>query len=82
MVTQLGRRESGLTTLRQVYKDPARSASRPEELEKILSASVRSCDNELIFLGACDDNPDPKSLEPQHLLQAAADVGIDETFQS
>jgi hypothetical protein len=81
MVTQLGRRESGLTTLRQVYKDPARSASRPEELDKILSASIRSCDNELIFLGACDDNPDFKFLEPQHLLSAAADAGIDENFQ-
>jgi hypothetical protein len=68
MVTQLGRSESGLTTLRQVYKHPARSASRLEELEKILSASIRSCDNELIFLGTCDDNPHLESLEPQHLL--------------
>jgi hypothetical protein len=55
LVAQLGWREPGLSMLRQAYGDAKRSVPGPDELEKILLASTRSCSKVYLLLDALDE---------------------------
>lgn len=58
LVVQLGWREPGLSMLRQAHGDAKRSVPGPDELEKILLASVRSCSTVYVFIDALDECPE------------------------
>jgi hypothetical protein len=58
LVAQLGWREPGLSMLRQAYGDAKRSVLRPDELEKILLASIRSCSKVYLLIDALDECPE------------------------
>lgn len=55
LVAQLGWREPGLSMLRQAYANPNRSVPRPDELEKILLASIKSCNKVFLVMDALDE---------------------------
>jgi hypothetical protein len=55
LVAQLGWREPALTMLRQAYERPGRSIPGPEELKKVLLASIRSWNLVFLFLDALDE---------------------------
>jgi hypothetical protein len=58
LVVQLGWREPGLSMLRQAYGDAKRSVPGPDELEKILLASIRSCSTVHLLMDALDECPE------------------------
>jgi hypothetical protein len=58
LVAQLGWREPGLSMLRQAYGDAKRSVPGPDELEKILLASIRSCSKVYLLVDALDECPE------------------------
>jgi hypothetical protein len=58
LVAQLGWREPGLSMLRQAYGDAKRSVPGPDELEKILLASTRSCSKVYLLIDALDECPE------------------------
>jgi hypothetical protein len=58
LVAQLGWREPGLSMLRHAYGDAKRSVPGPDELEKILLASIRSCSKVHILIDALDECPE------------------------
>jgi hypothetical protein len=58
LVAQLGWREPGLSMLRQAYGDAERIVPGPDELEKILLASVRSCSKVYLLINALDECPE------------------------
>jgi hypothetical protein len=58
LVAQLGWREPGLSMLRQAYVDAKRSVPGPDELEKILLASIRSCSKVYLLVDALDECPE------------------------
>jgi hypothetical protein len=55
LVAQLGWREPGLSMLRKAYDNSNRTVPGANELEKILWASIRSCDVVFLFLDAIDE---------------------------
>jgi hypothetical protein len=58
LVAQLGWMEPGLSMLRQAYKNARQSVPGPDELEKILSASIRSCSKVYLLVDALDECPE------------------------
>jgi hypothetical protein len=58
LVAQLGWREPGLSMLRQAYSDAKRSVPGPDELVKILLASMRSCSKVYLLIDALDECPE------------------------
>jgi hypothetical protein len=58
LVAQLGWREPGLSMLRQAYGDAKKSVPGPDELEKILLASMRSCSKVYLLIDALDECPE------------------------
>jgi hypothetical protein len=58
LVAQLGWREPSLSILRQAYGDAKRSVPGPDELEKILLASIRSCSRVYLLIDALDECPE------------------------
>lgn len=58
LVAQLGWREPGLSVLRQAYERPDRSIPGPDELKKILLASISSWNVVFLFLDALDECPE------------------------
>jgi hypothetical protein len=58
LVAQLGWREPSLSILRQAYGDAKRSVPGPDELEKILLASIRSCSKVYLLIDALDECPE------------------------
>lgn len=57
LVVQLGWREPGLSMLHQAYGDAKRSVLGPDELERILLASIRSCSTVYLLTDALDECP-------------------------
>lgn len=55
LVAQLGWREPGLSMLRQAYERPNRCVPGPDELEKILLASIKSYSTLFLSLDALDE---------------------------
>lgn len=68
LVAQLGWMEPGLSMLRQAYKNPRQSIPGPDELENILSASIRSCSRVYLLLDALDECPEDNDAR-QGVLQ-------------
>lgn len=62
LVAQLGWREPGLSMLRQVYERPNRSAPGLDELQMILSASIKSWGKVFLLLDALDECPEDNDL--------------------
>jgi hypothetical protein len=62
LVAQLGWREPGLSMLRQAYGDAKRSVPGPDELEKILLASIRSCSRVYLLVDALDECPEDHEI--------------------
>jgi len=58
LVAQLGWRELGLSMLRKAYEDPKQNVPGPDELEKILLASIRSCSKVYLLVDALDECPE------------------------
>lgn len=58
LIAQIGWREPGLSMLRQAYSDAKRSVPGPDELEKILLASTRSCSKVYLLIDALDECPE------------------------
>lgn len=58
LVAQLGWREPGLSMLRQAYENSRQSVPGPDELQKILLASIRSCSRVYLLLDALDECPE------------------------
>jgi hypothetical protein len=58
LVAQLGWREPGLSMLRQAYKNARQGVPGPNELEKILLASIRSCSKVYLLVDALDECPE------------------------
>lgn len=58
LVAQLGWREPGLSMLRQTYENSRQSVPGPDELQKILLASIRSCSRVYLLLDALDECPE------------------------
>lgn len=58
LVAQLGWREPGLSMLRQAYGNAKGSAPGPDELVKILLASMRSCSKVYLLVDALDECPE------------------------
>jgi hypothetical protein len=58
LVAQLGWREPGLSMLRQAYENAKSSVPGPDELEKILLASIRSCSKVYLLVDALDECPE------------------------
>jgi hypothetical protein len=58
LVAQLAWREPGLIMLRQAHGDAKRSVPGPDELVKILLASMRSCSKVYLLIDALDECPE------------------------
>jgi hypothetical protein len=58
LVAQLGWREPGLSMLRQAYENASQGVPGPDELEKILLASIRSCSKVYLLVDALDECPE------------------------
>jgi hypothetical protein len=58
LVAQLGWREPGLSMLRQAYENARQGVPGPDELEKILLASIRSCSKVYLLVDALDECPE------------------------
>jgi hypothetical protein len=58
LVAQLGWREPGLSMLRQAYENARPGVPGPDELEKILLASIRSCSKVYLLVDALDECPE------------------------
>jgi len=58
LIAQLGWRELALSMLRQAYASPRQSVIGPDELEKILLASMRSCSIVYLIVDALDECPE------------------------
>lgn len=58
LVAQLGWREPGLSMLRQAWGDAKGSEPRPDELVKILLASIRSYSKVYLLIDALDECPE------------------------
>jgi hypothetical protein len=58
LVAQLGWREPGLSMLRQAYENARQNVLGPDELENILSASIRSCGRVYLLVDALDECPE------------------------
>lgn len=67
LVAQLGWRGAGLSLLRQAYETPGRSVPSPDELAKILTASVMSCGTVYLGLDALDECPEDSDIR-EHVL--------------
>jgi hypothetical protein len=58
LVAQLGWREPGLSMLRWAYENARQGVPGPDELEKILMASIRSCSKVYVLVDALDECPE------------------------
>jgi hypothetical protein len=58
LVAQLGWRQPGLSMLRHAYENARQIMLGPDELEKILLASIRSCGKVYILIDALDECPE------------------------
>ncbi|GAB7364764.1 hypothetical protein MBLNU230_g5562t1 [Neophaeotheca triangularis] len=58
LVAQLGWREPGLSMLRQAYRNSSQSVPGPDELEKILLETIRSCSRVYLLVDALDECPE------------------------
>jgi hypothetical protein len=82
LVAQLGWREPGLSMLRQAYGDAKRSVPGPDELERILLASIRSCSKVYLLIDALDECPEEQETRQsvlariERLTQDAPNLGI------
>jgi hypothetical protein len=68
LVAQLGWRQPGLSMLRQAYENGRQSVPGPDELEKILLASIRSCSKVYLLVDALDECPEDHDAR-QRVLQ-------------
>jgi hypothetical protein len=67
LVAQLGWREPGLSMLLQAYKNTKSSVPGPDELEKILLASVRPCARVYLIMDALDECPEDREARQRVL---------------
>lgn len=58
LVAQLGWRDPGLSMLRQAYENSRQGVPGPDELQKILLESIRSCSRIYLLLDALDECPE------------------------
>jgi hypothetical protein len=82
LVAQLGWREPGLSMLRQAYENPKRSVLEPDELEKILLNSTKSCNRVYLIMDALDECPEDDEARQrvleriERLAQGASNLKI------
>jgi hypothetical protein len=82
LVAQLGWREPGLSMLRKAYEDPKQNVPGPDELEKILLASVRPCARVYLITDALDECPEDHQARQrileliERLTQGASNLKI------
>jgi hypothetical protein len=82
LVAQLGWREPGLSMLRKAYEDPKQNVPGPDELEKILLASVRPCARVYLIMDALDECPEDHQARQrvleliERLTQGASNLKI------
>ncbi|KAK6436813.1 hypothetical protein LTR95_006993 [Oleoguttula sp. CCFEE 5521] len=82
LVAQLGRKEPGLSMLRQAYEKVERKLPGLDELQKILLSSVASYDEVFLHLDALDECPEGDGMRQnvlngiQQLLRQAPNVRI------
>jgi hypothetical protein len=82
LVVQLGWREPGLSILLQAYKNTKSSVLGPDELEKILLASVRPCARVYLIMDALDECPEDHEARQrvlgriERLTQGASNLKI------
>jgi hypothetical protein len=82
LVVQLGWREPGLSMLLQAYKNTKSSVPGPDELEKILLASIRPCARVYLIMDALDECPEDHEARQrvlgriERLIQGASNVKI------
>jgi len=82
LVVQLGWREPGLSMLLQAYKNTKSSVPGPDELEKILLASVRPCARVYLIMDALDECPEDHEARQrvleriERLTQGASNLKI------
>ncbi|OQN95615.1 hypothetical protein B0A48_18692 [Cryoendolithus antarcticus] len=67
LVVQLGRREPGLSMLRQAYEKAERRLPGPDELQKILLSSLASYDQVYLHLDALDECPESDGVRQNAL---------------
>lgn len=82
LIVQLGWREPGLSMLLQAYKNTKSSVPGPDELEKILLASIRPCAIVYLVMDALDECPEDHEARQrvleriEKLTQGASNVKI------
>ena len=82
LVVQLGWREPGLSMLLQAYKNNKSSVPGPDELERILLASVRPCARVYLIMDALDECPEDHEARQrvlelmERLTQGASNLKI------
>jgi hypothetical protein len=82
LVSQLGWREPGLSMLRQAYANPNRSVLGTDDLEKILLASIRSCNKVFLLTDALDECSEEHDIRQgvleriEKLTQAASNLKV------
>jgi hypothetical protein len=82
LVVQLGWREPGLSMLLQAYKNTKSSVPGPDELEKILLASIRPCARVYLIMDALDECPEDHEARQrvlgriERLTQGASNLKI------
>lgn len=82
LVAQLGWREPGLSMLRQAYGNSRQNVPGPDELQKILLASVRSCSRVYLLMDALDECPEDDGTRQnvleriERLTQQAPNISV------
>ena len=82
LVVQLGWREPGLSMLLQAFKNNKSSVPGPDELERILLASVRPCARVYLIMDALDECPEDHEARQrvlelmERLTQGASNLKI------
>jgi hypothetical protein len=69
LVAQVGWREPGLSMLQQAYRNAKRSVPGPDELHRILLASVRSCSKVYVLADAIDECPEDHGIRQSVLAR-------------